>query len=163
MKRNQRTFLILLLSIFFFVGKAYSQENIVATGGKGTGTGGTSSYSIGQIADLRLQGSGGSGQEGIQQPYEIATLGIDEFKEINLTVTAYPNPTVDVLNLNITNDKLDNLAYDLFDINGKIVSKTSKIIASETTLNMHGLSQGVYFLRINSNSKTIKTFKIIKK
>ncbi|GAA4123068.1 hypothetical protein GCM10022250_06440 [Flavobacterium chungbukense] len=145
------------------MGKAYSQENIVATGGKGTGTGGTSSYSIGQIADLRLQGSGGSGQEGIQQPYEIATLGIDEFKEINLTVTAYPNPTVDVLNLNITNDKLDNLAYDLFDINGKIVSKTSKIIASETTLNMHGLSQGVYFLRINSNSKTIKTFKIIKK
>lgn len=163
MKRNQRTFLILQLSIFFFVGKTYSQENIVSTGGKGSGTGGTSSYSIGQIADLRLQGSGGSGQEGVQQPYEIATLGTDEFKEINLIMTAFPNPTVDVLNLSITNDKLEDLGYDLFDINGKIVSKTSKIIASETTVNMHGLSQGVYFLRVNSNSKTIKTFKIIKK
>lgn len=163
MKRNPRTFLILFLLTFSFLGKAYSQENIVATGGKGTGTGGTSSYSVGQIADLQLKGSGGSGQEGVQQPYEIATLGTDEFKEINLTMTAFPNPTVDVLNLSITNDKLDNLTYDLFDINGKIVSNTSKIAYSETTVNMHGLVQGVYFLRVNSNSKTIKTFKIIKK
>lgn len=163
MKRNPRTFLILFLFTFSFMAKAYSQQNIVATGGKGTGAGGTSSYSVGQIADLQLKGSGGSGQEGVQQPYEIATLGTDEFKEINLTMTAYPNPTVDVLNLSITNDKLDNLAYDLWDINGKIVSKTSKITSSETTVNMHELAQGVYFLRVNSNSKTIKTFKIIKK
>jgi len=163
MKRNQRTFLILLLSAFSFIGKTYSQQNIVATGGKGSGTGGTSSYSIGQIADLQLKGSGGFAQEGIQQPYEIATLGTDEFKEINLTMVAYPNPAVDVLNLSIVNDKFDDLTYNLFDINGKIVSKSSKIIASETTVNMHELPQGVYFLRVNSNSKIIKTFKIIKK
>lgn len=163
MERNQRSILILLLASFSFVTNLYSQESVVVTGGKGAGTGGESSYSIGQIADIQLKGSGGSAQEGIQQAYEIATLGNDEFKEINLTMVAYPNPTVDILNLSVVNDKLDDLTYDLFDINGKIVSKTSKIIASETTVNMHELPQGVYFLRINNNSKTIKTFKIIKK
>ncbi|MBZ4034893.1 T9SS type A sorting domain-containing protein [Flavobacterium sp. 17A] len=163
MKRNQRTFLILLVSGVSFMTKIYSQESIVVTGGKGTGTGGTSSYSIGQIADLRLQGSGGSGQEGVQQAYEIATLGTDEFKEINLTMTAYPNPTIDLLNLVVANDKLENLSCDLFDINGKMVSKTARLTSSETVINMQGLTQGVYFLSVNSNSKTIKTFKIIKK
>lgn len=163
MKRNQPTFLILFISYISFMTNSYAQESIVVSGGNATGTGGSSSYSIGQVVYASLPGSNAYVLQGIQQPYEIITLGNDEFSGINLLMTAYPNPTVDVLNLVIVNDKLDDLAYNLFDINGKIISGNSKITNSETSVSMQGLNQGIYFLGITNNNKTIKTFKIIKK
>ncbi|MBS7253465.1 T9SS type A sorting domain-containing protein [Flavobacterium branchiicola] len=163
MKRNQRAFLILFLVSISFVTNSYAQESIVAAGGKGTGNGGVASYSIGQIADIRLKGSGGSAQQGIQQAYEISTLSNDKFEEISLVMTAFPNPVVDELNLVVVNNKFEDLSYNLFDINGRILSKASNISSSETKVSMQGLVQGVYFLSVNNNSKAIKTFKIIKK
>ena len=162
MKRNQHTFLILFIFCISFI-TSYAQESIVVSGGNATGTGGSSSYSIGQVAYAGLPGSSAYVLQGIQQPYEIITLGNDEFHGINLVMTAYPNPTVDVLNLVIVNDKLDDLAYNLFDINGKMIAGNSKITNSETSVSMQGLNQGIYFLGITNSNKTIKTFKIIKK
>ncbi|OXB04237.1 T9SS type A sorting domain-containing protein [Flavobacterium pectinovorum] len=163
MKRNQQTFFILFIASISFTTNSYSQESVVVAGGSAEGTGGTSSYSIGQIVYTSLTGTDQYVVQGIQQPYEITTLGNEEFTGINLALTAYPNPTVDVLNLVITTDKWDNLSYNLFDINGKTVSKNSPITTSETTVLMQGLNQGIYFLAVNSSNKTIKTFKIIKK
>lgn len=163
MKRNQKMFFVLFVVSMFFTAKTYSQQSIVVTGGKGTGTGGTASYSVGQVSDLSLKGSGGSAQEGVQQPYEIATLGIDEFEGINLAMSVFPNPTTDVLNLTLTDGKFENLSCILFDINGKTISKILGIKTTETQVSMNGLSQGVYFLAVSENSKTLKTFKIIKK
>lgn len=163
MKRNQRAFLILFLASISFVTNSYAQESIVVTGGKGTGIGGDANYSIGQIADIQLKGSGGSAQQGIQLPYEIATLGNDKFDEISLVMTAFPNPVIDELNLIVDHNKFEALSYNLFDMNGKIISKASNVTSSETKVSMQGLAQGVYFLAVNNNSKAIKTFKIIKK
>lgn len=162
MRRNQQTFFILFITMISIT-SSYSQESIVIAGGNATGTGGSSSYSIGQVAYTTLPGSDGSISQGVQQPYEINTLGNDEFTGINLLMTAYPNPTVDVLNLVVVNDELDNLSYNLYDMTGKIISKNSKITTSETNVSMHELNQGIYFLAVNKNNKTIKTFKIIKK
>ncbi len=127
------------------------------------GTGGSSNYSIGQIAYTGLSGSNGSVLQGVQQAYEIITLGNDEFTGIKLMMTAYPNPTTDILNLIVVNDKQNDLSYNLYDINGKIVSKKSKITTSETSISMQELNQGIYFLSVSDNNKAIKTFKIIKK
>lgn len=162
MRRNQQTFFILFITMISIT-SSYSQESIVIAGGNATGTGGSSSYSIGQVAYTTLPGSDGSISEGVQQPYEINTLGNEEFTGINLLMTAYPNPTVDVLNLVVVNDELDNLSYNLYDMTGKIISKNSKITTSETSVSMHELNQGIYFLAVDKNNKTIKTFKIIKK
>lgn len=163
MKRNQKTFIVLFVVSVFFTVKTYSQESIVVAGGKGSGTSGTISYSVGQVSDLSLKGSGGSAQEGVQQPFEIATLGVDEFKEINLRMIVYPNPSTDILNLVVNSDELGDLSASLFDINGKTVSQISGITAKETQVSMYGLPQGVYFLTVKNNSKALKTFKIIKK
>ena len=163
MKRNQQTFFILFIASISFISNSYSQQSVVVAGGKAEGSGGTSSYSIGQIVYTSLAGTDQYVVQGIQQPYEITTLGNEEFTTINLAMTAYPNPTIDVLNLVLTTDKLDNLSYNLFDINGKTVSKNSRITTSQTIVSMQGLNQGIYFLAVNSNNKKIKTFKIIKK
>ncbi|MCI9845064.1 T9SS type A sorting domain-containing protein [Flavobacterium pectinovorum] len=162
MKGNQQTFFILFITSISFV-SSYSQESVVVAGGNTTGTGGTASYSIGQTVYTGLSGSDGYVLQGIQQPYEITTLGENEFPDINLAMTAYPNPTIDLLNLVVSADKWNELSYNLFDISGKKVSGNLKITSSETTVPMHGLNEGIYFLVINNGNKTIKTFKIIKK
>ncbi|WP_228479066.1 T9SS type A sorting domain-containing protein [Flavobacterium soyangense] len=78
-------------------------------------------------------------------------------------MSAYPNPTIDVLHLLVSEDKWNSLFYQLYDINGRTFSKLQKITASETNVSMQELQRGIYFLAVNSDNKTIKTFKIIKK
>ncbi|BFM44706.1 hypothetical protein CFS9_33470 [Flavobacterium sp. CFS9] len=142
---------------------AYSQQSVVVAGGNATGSGGSSSYSVGQISYVSLSGANESVLQGVQQPYEVTTLGNDDFKGIDLVMTAYPNPTVDVLTLVITKEEWKDLSYRLFDTTGKIVSENLKIAGSETSVPMQQLNHGIYFLTVNKGNKSIKTFKIIKK
>ena len=162
MKRNKPYFFILFLTIISF-SKSYSQESATASGGYATGTGGSSSYSIGQITYTSQTSSGGLITLGVQQPYEIVTLGNDDFAEISLVISAYPNPTTNLLNLVVNDDKWVGLSYQLFDMNSRTLSNLQKITASETSVSVQELQQGIYFLVINTYGKTIKTFKIIKK
>jgi hypothetical protein len=162
MKHNKHYFLILLLTSFPFI-SGYSQESILASGGTATGSEGTASYSVGEIFIGTQTGTNGSVAQGTQQPFEISTLGNDEFPQINLEMVVYPNPTVDKLNLLIGNKEWSNLTYQLFDISGKIISENQKITAPETPVSMQSFSQGIYFLIVKDNTKTVKTFKIIKK
>ncbi len=78
-------------------------------------------------------------------------------------MSAYPNPTTNLLNLVISDNKWNNLSYQLSDMNGRIVQNLQKITASETQLPMQKFPQGIYFLAVNSDNATVKTFKIIKK
>jgi hypothetical protein len=162
MTQNKHYFLILLLTSFPLI-SSYSQENILATGGTATGSGGTSSYSVGALFVGTQTGTNGSVSQGIQQPFEIATLGSDAFTQINLEMAVYPNPTVDQLHLVVSNTEWSNLTYQLLDMGGKIISENQKITAPETPVPMQSFSQGIYFLIVKDNSKTVKTFKIIKK
>lgn len=162
MKKSKPYFFIVLITIFSFA-KSYSQQSVTVSGGNATGTGGTSSYSIGQITYTSQFGTSGLVSLGVQQPYEIVTLGNDDFAEINLVMSAHPNPTTDLLHLVITDDKWNNLSYKLFDMNGRTVSNSKKITGAETNVSMQELQAGIYFLAVNNEKKTIKTFKIIKK
>ena len=83
-----------------------AQESINATGGIASGSGGSMSYSVGQIVYTTNTGTNGSVAQGVQQPYEIsAVIGIEEFNGINLYVSVYPNPTSDYLTLSIGDRK----------------------------------------------------------
>lgn len=162
MKTNKYYLFILFLTSISFI-KSYSQESVTASGGYATGTGGTASYSIGQITYTSQTGTGGFINLGVQQPYEIVTLGYNDFAEINLVISAYPNPTIDILNLLVCNDKWNGVSYQLFNINGKALSKLQKMITFEATVSMQELQRGLYFLVVSNDTDTIKTFKIIKK
>ena len=162
MKNNSHSLFILFFTIISFA-KSYSQVNTTVSGGNATGTGGSSSYSIGQITYTSQTSSGGLITLGVQQPYEIVSLGKNDFEEINLVMSAYPNPTMDLLNLMVSDNKWNNLTYQLFDLNGRTLLNLQKIKVPETSVSMQELPQGIYFLAVNNENKTIKTFKIIKK
>ena len=156
----KNTILLLLFTISCQL--TVAQNAAVATGGIATGSGGSFSYSVGQIADKFATSANGSLSEGLQQPFEILTLGTDNYPNIILEMSVYPNPTKSNVTLKIADLDSENLGYQIFDVAGKQISE-AKISNIETQISLENLNASIYFLNINDNKKTIKTFKIIKK
>ncbi|MBN2164781.1 MAG: T9SS type A sorting domain-containing protein [Marinilabiliaceae bacterium] len=139
-----------------------AQESLNATGSNASGSGGSASYSVGQVVYTTNIGKSGSIAQGVQQPYEISVVtGIKEAKGINLTVTAYPNPTTDYLTLRIDEFEISNVSYQLYDMNGKLL-QNEKITGSQTSIVMSNLVPATYFVKVIQGNKEVKTFKIIK-
>lgn len=84
-------------------------------------------------------------------------VGVDEAEE--LTVSFYPNPTIDVLTYNL-NGANGNTNIDLFDMNGKVVASD---IAQGTrgTMDVSNLPAGIYTVRI-VNENSVTTARMIK-
>lgn len=158
MKTTQLLYCLLFVT---FVSNAKAQNAIVSSGGNASGSGGSASYSVGQLVYTNASGTNGSVSEGIQQPIEILTLGIDNFPDISLGITVYPNPATSSVILKSGNTKLENAEYLLFDMNGKQIAHQN-ITNSETRISMKNLKVAIYFLHVMNGNKVLKTFKIIK-
>ena len=151
----------LVACLLFATHLIYSQENIPASGGEAAGSGGSSSYSVGQLVYTTNTGSG-TVTQGVQQSVELYTLSNPELTTVNLTAVAYPNPTSDYVVLVISDTNLTNLSYTLYDLQEKVVAKglTAQV---NTQIDMQSLATGTYVLKVNQNNQELKTFKIIKK
>jgi hypothetical protein len=140
-----------------------AQDAFPASGGNAGGDGGTVSYTIGQVNYTTNIGTNGSVVQGIQQSYEISvTTETVNATGINLICKAYPNPTTNFLILKIDNYEKENLLYQLYDINGKLL-EINKIKGNETSISMEKFVSSTYFLKVTDNAREVKTFKIIKK
>ena len=162
--RDMKNPLIALFAIFMFgFGTAIRAQNAIpASGGNASGSGGTMSYTIGQVVYTTNTGTNGSVAQGIQQPYEISVVtGIEKAKDISLEIVVYPNPATDFIKLKIENHEVQNLRYQLYDINGSLL-QDNKVESNETIIVMSNLVSATYFLKVTDKNKVIKTFKIIK-
>ena len=154
--------ILLLIFIFLCVFSMQAQESFLTSGGEASGSGGSISYSIGQTVYKTNTGSNGSIMSvGVQQSYEITDiLGLEEAIGINLSVSAYPNPTANYLTLKV--DEISNLIFQLYDSNGRFL-QNQKISSNETKIDMTRLAPAIYFLKVTKNNKEIKIIKIVKK
>jgi hypothetical protein len=157
----------LKLSILLFLGIGLTglqaQEGVHTSGGEASGSGGSTSYSVGQVAYQIHTNTNGSVAEGVQQPYEISVVtALDEAKGINRFITAYPNPTNGFLTLEIQKSEGSNLSYRLHDMNGRLL-QNRMITDSRTRIGMGHLVPATYFVTVVRNDQELKTFKIIKK
>ena len=159
---NQKKLRIIFPSIFFIMtgATAFSQSAIVPMGGDIEGSGITISYTIGQIA-VQSYGEGSTSiSEGVQQPYEIQTIGIDNYPGITLNTMVYPNPTLGNVQLTMNNVQFEG-EVRVFDLNGKFLF--SKKIEGETTvIPMSDLATGTYFVNVLNGTQVLKTFKVVK-
>ena len=138
-----------------------AQEAIPASGGNAIGSGGSSSYTVGQTVYTTSTGSNGSVAQGVQQAYEISTAFGIEVTEINLEFIAYPNPTNNALTLSIGNYNNDKLTYQLLDLQGKLLASdalTDKI----TSITLQDFPASTYVLNVLDHQSLIKTFRIVK-
>ena len=140
----------------------HAQTAIPTTGGNASGSGGSVSYSVGQVVYQTYTGTNTSVAEGVQQPYEISVVnGIEEATGISLSVSAYPNPTTDYLTLEVNHFELSNVYFQLYDLQGKLL-QSEKITGKQTSIVMNNLASATYFVKVVQRNKEIKSFKIIK-
>ena len=152
--------IILTCSVLLCHRALFAQEGSLSTGGNVSSSGGSMSYSVGQVFSSIYQGDQGNIVEGYQQSYAVALLGgIDNQLETSLSV--YPNPTVASLTLKIVDYKEDNLSYKMFDLKGNMIISQS-INAAETLIDMKELPAAVYFISIVDKEALLKTFRVIK-
>jgi hypothetical protein len=138
----------------------HSQETISAAGSNTVGNGGSISYTVGQVIYSNYSGINGSLLQGVQQPNEISLLtSHGSFKELNLSLSAYPNPVSDYLLLTIEKFDNSNFIFRLYDIQGKLLL-TRKIVEYQTNIDMKSFAPSTYLLKITKDKKEIKTFKI---
>ncbi len=152
------------LEIIFFLFFSFllnAQSNFTSGSGELKGPGGYTSQSIGQIAYTTYQSDSGRVNQGVIQPYQISVVSGEEILDINLSLKAFPNPVSNILNLEIMNFENQELTYQLFDLNGRLLS-SKKIQQSMTEISTADLPPATYFLRIIDQDKPLKSFKIVK-
>lgn len=160
----------LKLSAFLLLGLRicglHAQEALPAAGGNASGSGGSVSFSIGQVFYNTDKDGNSSVTQGVQQPYEITvTTGLEDIKWINLDCSVYPNPTTNYLTLKVdasTKVSIQSLSYQLHDMNGKLI-RFEKVENLETQIDMTNLVSESYLLEVINRKKIVKSFKIIKR
>jgi len=158
--KNKKHLLNLLLAFGLGISSGYAQESSNASGGDASGSGGTVAYSIGQVSYSYISGSNGNISEGVEQPYEIFSVGVTE-TVLDIELSVFPNPTVASLTLQIGDYNNQKLEYQLFDLQGKVVER-KQITANQVQIETSTLSAATYFLNIYQDNKQIQSFKIIK-
>jgi len=84
--------------------------------------------------------------------------GIDEVA--NSAFQIYPNPVNDILYIYCGNERVDNI--ELINLQGVIVLSSLTNQSLTQKIDLSGLSQGVYFLKIINDKKIDRVFKIAK-
>jgi hypothetical protein len=155
----QRNLLVVLL--FFTAHVLSAQESIAVSGTTATGSGGSSSYSVGQVFYSTNTSSAGSVSQGVQQSVVVSTLSNPELTKLNLKAVTYPNPSTDYVVLSLSDASLENLTYALYDLQGRLVTQ-NKVLQADTRIDLQVLGAGTYVLQVQQNNKQLKSFKIIK-
>jgi hypothetical protein len=159
-KNKSRPFAMLLAGLLWG-SLAQAQESANSSGGNASGSGGTVAYSIGQVFYTSNAGSSGTVDPGVQHAYEIYSVGINE-TNLNISLTAFPNPTTEYLTLQISDFINEKLFYQLYDLQGKLLT-SGQVTAKQTQINTSSLPSATYFINVvNQENIKVQSFKIIK-
>jgi len=151
--------LILILQIN--TGYAQPQQVMATSGGQFTGKATQVSYTLGETAIQTMQGKILILTQGFHQP-NLWVTAIDEIKGLTFKIQAYPNPVTDFINLTTDSDLPSGSSWQLLDIGSRLLN-SGQIVGITTQISFEQLVPAVYILKVNSKSKILKTFKIIKK
>ena len=148
--------LVLLMSCGFC---SFAQNAISSTGGHFKTTGGSTSFTVGQVAYVLKKGNGSYLNEGVQQVYTKKTTPVEELvylKEVQL----YPNPTQETVILILSSKEDVQVRYTIMDYLGKEI-KYGIILSEKSEITLRDLPSGNYFISLKSK-KEIRIFKMVK-
>ncbi len=91
---------------------------------------------------------------------------VNELSSLEASISVYPNPTKDVLNVVFSDVNLSvvegQTTAEILNATGQVIS-ISNLIANSSSLNVSDLAAGVYFLRISTDEGNVsKRFTVIK-
>jgi hypothetical protein len=138
---------------------SFAQNAISSTGGHFKTTGGSTSFTVGQVAYVLKKGNGSYLNEGVQQVYTKKTTPVEELvylKEVQL----YPNPTQETVILILSSKEDVQVRYTIMDYLGKEI-KYGIILSEKSEISLRDLPSGSYFISLKSK-KEVRIFKMVK-
>ena len=166
--KKQLLFSALFLICSFTVCTAQSiTPTVIATQGDYySSSGGTVSWTLGEVVTETATASGNILTQGFQQPKLMISTNVSNPEPL-LSVTPYPNPVLDKLILDFSNSTSGNYTLEIFDMQGKKLSNENFSFLSSSvkqhTLSFSNYANGFYVLTvINSDKNFKKSFKINK-
>ena len=145
-----------LISLFIFLLPCFGIAQVVdskqlgqITISPGGISNGKMTANCGQIVNLFAPGS--------------TTTGINANKQPTSNLQLYPNPSIQIINVQNNDPNLASFSVRVFDINGNLVLVSLNTSEKITRLNTSALSAGTYIAEIyNSNNSVVKNFKFNK-
>jgi len=94
-----------------------------------------------------------------------APTGITEHKSVILSSSVAPNPMADLTNVSFESEKTLKGKIEIVNVLGEVAFSQEINIsngANSASINTENITNGIYFLRIVSNNKTLSTIKVVK-
>jgi hypothetical protein len=149
--------LVMLLSL----GHVQAQQAAAAAGGQASGSGGSTSYTVGQVANSTHSAASGSIAQGVQQPYSVLPTSLETGPDGLLLLTAFPNPTTDVLTLHTNTLTSPAAEARLYAVDGSLV-RQQVLEGTDTSFDLKNLALGKYTLVVRDGDRPLGTFSVIK-
>lgn len=152
----------ILLNICTFSFSLSAQFAVSASGTDISGTGGSISYTVGQVACEMYLDASGSAALGVQQPNEIYVYpGIISPMVITPFVSVFPIPVHNLLTIELDEDPETQVVAMLYDITGKILEQIT-ISSRQAVLDMGHYARAVYLLRVYQGDHNSQVFRVVK-
>jgi hypothetical protein len=151
---------IIPIVVFISFGfSSFGQNALSAAGGHFKTSGGSTSFTVGQVAYVLKKGTGSSLNEGVQQVYTKKTTPVEELvylKEVQL----YPNPTQETITLILSSKEDIQVRYTIMDYLGKEI-RNGNILSEKSEISLRYLPSGNYFISLKSKKEN-RIFKMVK-
>lgn len=155
------------ITLFFFIllappflAELKSQEIIAPAGAVFHNNNTSISWTLGESFTTTHSSEGVTITQGFHQgDLQISTFVVDP--SLDFSIEVYPNPTSDLLWVNITPNIPNKIYYMLFNTEGRLIQR-DKLMNPSQNIRFDGLAPGTYILRILQEDKPLKVFTIIK-
>ncbi len=112
------------------------------------------SYSLPNFPNFRLGKLEGS-------PCDTIVASDVEAVQLFSKIFVYPNPASDRIQLSSMSYNSPNLHFKLFDVTGKLLDKASLTANAEMSLDVSGLTPGMYFYTVTTQGEVLKAGKLV--
>ena len=145
--------------------QSIAPQSVNSSGTKMSQANGSLSFTVGELVVLsQTDSQGNTLGGGFTAGATLTTVSIQETDAAVLDVKVYPNPTTELVNIQINHSTLDQVVVTIIDLQGKEVYNGKYAgISNVIGINTASYATGTYVLSLkNLNSQVLGTYKIIK-
>jgi hypothetical protein len=145
--------------------QSIAPQSLNSGGSKITQANGSLSFVVGELFVLALTDSEGNTLgSGFTAGTTLTTVNIEETNVTLLDLKVYPNPTTELVNIQIKHSTIDQILVTITDLQGKEVYSSRYVgISNVIGINTASYATGTYILSLkNQSNQVLGTYKIIK-
>ena len=148
--------------------QSIAPQSVNSSGAKMSQANGSLSFTVGElVVETQTDGNGNTLGGGFTNGSTSSTTitSVQQPNAEKLMLNVYPNPTADMLTLDIQHIDVDAYTITIFDVSGKQVYTANHAgVSGRININLSSFDSGTYLLNLTSNKqKTLGTYQVIRK